>query len=36
MRSMQQELGILRTISAFAYRHRGTKKNQLYTISNAL
>ena len=27
MRSMQWQLGILRTISAFAYRHRETKKN---------
>ena len=27
MRSMQQQLGVLGTISAFAYRHRETKKN---------
>ena len=27
MRSMQWQLGILGTISAFAYRHRETKKN---------
>ena len=27
MRSMQCQLGILGTISAFAYRHRETKKN---------
>ena len=27
MRSMQRQLGILGTISAFAYRHRETKKN---------
>ena len=27
MRCMQQQLGVLRTISAFAYRHRETKKN---------
>jgi len=28
MRSMQYQLGVLGTISAFAYRHRETKKNQ--------
>ena len=27
MRSMQWQLGILGTISAFAYRHKETKKN---------
>jgi len=27
MRSMQWQLGVLGTISAFAYRHRETKKN---------
>jgi hypothetical protein len=27
MRSMQQQLGVLGTISAFAFRHRETKKN---------
>ena len=27
MRSMQQQLGMLGTVSAFAYRHRETKKN---------
>ena len=27
MRSMQQQLGVLETISAFAYRYRETKKN---------
>jgi hypothetical protein len=27
MRSMQYQLGVLGTISAFAYRHRETKKN---------
>ena len=27
MKSMQQQLGVLGTISAFAYRHRETKKN---------
>jgi len=27
MRSMQDQLGFLRTISAFAFRHRETKKN---------
>jgi hypothetical protein len=27
MRSMQQQLAVLGTISAFAYRHRETKKN---------
>ena len=27
MRSMQQQFGALGTISAFAYRHRETKKN---------
>jgi hypothetical protein len=27
MRSMQQQLGVLGTISAFAYTHRETKKN---------
>ena len=27
MRSMQLQLGVLGTISAFAYRHRETKKN---------
>ena len=27
MGSMQQQLGVLGTISAFAYRHRETKKN---------
>ena len=27
MRSMQCQLGMLKTISAFAYRHRETKKN---------
>jgi len=27
MRSMQWQLGVLGTISAFAYRHRETKEN---------
>jgi len=27
MRSMQQQLGVLGTISAFAFRQRETKKN---------
>ena len=27
MRSMEWELGVLGTISAFAYRHKKTKKN---------
>ena len=27
MRSMQYQLGVLGTISAFAYRHKETKKN---------
>ena len=27
MRNMQQQLGVLGTNSAFAYRHRETKKN---------
>jgi len=27
MRSMQKQLGVLGTISAFAFRHRETKKN---------
>jgi hypothetical protein len=27
MRSMQKQLGVLGTISAFAYGHRETKKN---------
>ena len=27
MRRMQYQLGVLRTISAFSYRHRGTKKS---------
>jgi len=27
MRNMQWQLGVLGTISAFAYRHRETKKN---------
>ena len=27
MRSMQKQLGVLGTISAFAYRHTETKKN---------
>ena len=27
MRSIKWQLGILGTISAFAYRHRGTKKS---------
>jgi len=28
MRSMQQQLGVLGTISAFAFRHRGTKRHR--------
>jgi hypothetical protein len=27
MKSMQQQLGVLGTVSAFAFRHRETKKN---------
>jgi hypothetical protein len=27
MRSMQQQIGVFGTISAFAFRHRETKKN---------